>query len=189
MGEIIPDHELFDYECKYRPGMAQEIFPADPGPGVSPRVQERPCGPQVLRLGIFQGGFHSGLGRDAVVPGGQRSPGLDRKLPPPESRQGSGISFPQLCHRLAEMALSGRGHEVWGKGIRFRRSWKVRNPWIVEGFEGCGLTWFESGCLDSAGFLRSTGVERTDVTRQLHSNLLSATPPPLGSSGSSSPMW
>ena len=28
-GEIIPEHEIFDYECKYQPGLAQEIFPAD----------------------------------------------------------------------------------------------------------------------------------------------------------------
>ena len=27
VGEIIPKHELFDYECKYQPGMSQEIFP------------------------------------------------------------------------------------------------------------------------------------------------------------------
>jgi D-alanine-D-alanine ligase len=29
IGEIIPRHEIFDYECKYTPGMSQEIFPAD----------------------------------------------------------------------------------------------------------------------------------------------------------------
>ncbi len=29
VGEIIPSHEIFDYECKYTPGMTQEIFPAD----------------------------------------------------------------------------------------------------------------------------------------------------------------
>ena len=28
VGEIIPRHELFDYECKYTPGMSEEIFPA-----------------------------------------------------------------------------------------------------------------------------------------------------------------
>jgi len=29
VGEIVPRHELFDYECKYTPGMSEEIFPAD----------------------------------------------------------------------------------------------------------------------------------------------------------------
>src|SRR5438477_109769 len=28
VGEIIPKHELFDYECKYTPGMSEEGFPA-----------------------------------------------------------------------------------------------------------------------------------------------------------------
>jgi D-alanine-D-alanine ligase len=28
VGEIRPNHELFDYECKYTPGMTDEIFPA-----------------------------------------------------------------------------------------------------------------------------------------------------------------
>ncbi|MBI4409485.1 MAG: D-alanine--D-alanine ligase, partial [Gemmatimonadetes bacterium] len=28
-GEIIPQHEIFDYESKYQPGGAEEIFPAD----------------------------------------------------------------------------------------------------------------------------------------------------------------
>ena len=29
VGEIIAAHTLFDYECKYQPGLAEEIFPAD----------------------------------------------------------------------------------------------------------------------------------------------------------------
>ena len=28
VGEIIPKHEIYDYECKYTPGMAREEFPA-----------------------------------------------------------------------------------------------------------------------------------------------------------------
>ena len=27
--EIIPDHELYDYECKYSPGMSQYLCPAE----------------------------------------------------------------------------------------------------------------------------------------------------------------
>ncbi|MFN2399777.1 MAG: D-alanine--D-alanine ligase, partial [Gemmatimonadaceae bacterium] len=29
VGEIIPKHEIYDYECKYTAGMAEEVFPAD----------------------------------------------------------------------------------------------------------------------------------------------------------------
>src|SRR5207247_10914315 len=28
VGEIVPKHELFDYETKYTPGMSEETFPA-----------------------------------------------------------------------------------------------------------------------------------------------------------------
>ncbi len=35
VGEIIPRHEIFDYECKYTPGMSQEIFPADLPRGIA----------------------------------------------------------------------------------------------------------------------------------------------------------
>src|SRR3954449_10848130 len=38
VGEIIPRHEIFDYECKYTPGMSQEIFPADLPPAVTARA-------------------------------------------------------------------------------------------------------------------------------------------------------
>jgi D-alanine-D-alanine ligase len=29
VGEIVPEHEFFDYECKYTAGMSREIFPAE----------------------------------------------------------------------------------------------------------------------------------------------------------------
>ena len=40
VGEIIPQHEIFDYECKYQPGMAEEIFPADLPEALARRLQE-----------------------------------------------------------------------------------------------------------------------------------------------------
>ena len=40
VGEIIPKHELFDYECKYMPGMSDEIFPAKLDARVARRFQE-----------------------------------------------------------------------------------------------------------------------------------------------------
>ena len=47
VGEIIPRHEIFDYECKYTPGMSQEIFPADlPGAGDGGMWAARPAGPR-----------------------------------------------------------------------------------------------------------------------------------------------
>ncbi|HSH76239.1 MAG TPA: hypothetical protein VLA09_11190, partial [Longimicrobiales bacterium] len=39
VGEIIPSNELFDYECKYQPGLAEEIFPADLPGDLARKVQ------------------------------------------------------------------------------------------------------------------------------------------------------
>src|SRR2546430_8801589 len=40
VGEIIPKHELFDYECKYTPGMSEEIFPAKLDTTLARQLQE-----------------------------------------------------------------------------------------------------------------------------------------------------
>ena len=107
VGEIIPEHELFDYECKYQPGMAQEIFPADISPGLaaSLRVQAL-LTHETLRL--------RDLSRvDFIVDGSGRHwcleanslPGMTSNSLVPKSARASGISFPELCDRLARMAL------------------------------------------------------------------------------------
>src|SRR6202043_1703356 len=54
VGEIIPKHEIFDYECKYTPGMSQEIFPAALDAGVARQVQElAPTAHRALKLGGY----------------------------------------------------------------------------------------------------------------------------------------
>src|SRR5205823_6775109 len=39
VGEIIPKHEIYDYECKYTPGMAEERFPAELTPAQTREIQ------------------------------------------------------------------------------------------------------------------------------------------------------
>ena len=106
VGEIIPEHELFDYECKYRPGMAQEIFPADLPASITARVQE-------MALAA-----HKALGMrdfsriDFILDGdgvpwcleANALPGLTANSLLPKAALAAGISFPSLCHRVAEMA-------------------------------------------------------------------------------------
>ena len=41
VGEIIPKHEIYDYECKYTAGMATEEFPAKLSPEATETVQEQ----------------------------------------------------------------------------------------------------------------------------------------------------
>jgi len=115
VGEIIPEHELFDYECKYRPGMAREIFPAELPRGVAEQVQaEALAAHQTLRLRDFSRvdfildpeGSTWCLEANAL-------PGLTGNSLLPKAAQAAGISFPSLCNRLAEMAF-GRNSGALG---------------------------------------------------------------------------
>lgn len=111
VGEIIPEHELFDYECKYRPGMAQEIFPADLPKEKALRIQKDALEVhRTLRLRDFsrvdfildEEGTPWCLEANAL-------PGFTGNSLLPKAAGASGITFPQLCHTLAEMAfLRGR---------------------------------------------------------------------------------
>jgi len=106
VGEIIPEHELFDYECKYRPGMAQEIFPADLPEAMASRVREealaahRALGMRDLSRVDFildSDGIPWCLEVNAL-------PGLTANSLLPKAGLAVGLSFPELCHRVAEMA-------------------------------------------------------------------------------------
>ena len=60
VGEIIPKHEIYDYECKYTAGMAEEIFPAPltaeetaDRAGPRPSERSRPSSSADARASIF----------------------------------------------------------------------------------------------------------------------------------------
>jgi D-alanine-D-alanine ligase len=111
VGEIIPDHEMFDYECKYQPGMAREIFPADLRERQALRLQDLAVDVhRVLRLGDFSR-------VDFVVDPRGRPwcleanglPGMTANSLVPKAAQAAGISFPELCDRIATLALTRAG--------------------------------------------------------------------------------
>lgn len=106
VGEIVPEHELFDYECKYRPGMAQEIFPADLPDSAAARVRK-------MALAAHRAlGMRDFSRVDFILDGEgvpwclevNALPGLTANSLLPKAGLAAGISFPELCHRLAEMA-------------------------------------------------------------------------------------
>ena len=110
VGEIIPEREIFDYECKYRPGMAQEIFPADLPPDMARKVQDTALVAHwVLRLRDYSrvdfildgAGVPWFLEANAL-------PGLTANSLLPRAGRAAGVPFSDLCHRLAVMA-AGRG--------------------------------------------------------------------------------
>jgi D-alanine-D-alanine ligase len=107
VGEIIPAHELFDYECKYQPGMAEEIFPADLPQALASHIQELALKVhRILRLREFSR-------VDFVLDGAgvpwcleaNSLPGLTSNSLLPKAARAAGIPFPDLCHRIAMMAV------------------------------------------------------------------------------------
>ncbi|NNM04622.1 MAG: D-alanine--D-alanine ligase [Gemmatimonadetes bacterium] len=108
VGEIIPEHELFDYECKYRDGMAQEIFPADLPVEIAERLQAHALAAhRALRLRDFSR-VDFILGEDGTpwCLEANALPGLTGNSLLPKGARAAGISFPDLCESLANMALA-----------------------------------------------------------------------------------
>lgn len=106
VGEIIPAHELFDYECKYQPGMAQEIFPADISPELAQRVQRLAVQVHnVLRLRDYS--RIDFVVDEAGVPWcleANTAPGMTANSLLPKAARAAGIAFPQLCDWIAGLA-------------------------------------------------------------------------------------
>jgi D-alanine-D-alanine ligase len=108
VGEIIPEHEIFDYECKYRDGMAQEIFPADLPADIVDILQSHALAThRLLRLRDFSRvDFILDEGGNPWCLEANSLPGLTGNSLLPKAARAAGISFPEFCHSLAEMALS-----------------------------------------------------------------------------------
>lgn len=106
VGEIIPKHEIFDYECKYTPGMSEEIFPAD-----LPEAVTREC--QRLGVAVHRALKLSGYSRvDFRLTADGRLfcleantlPGMTATSLLPQSAKAAGIDFATLCDRICRIA-------------------------------------------------------------------------------------
>jgi len=102
VGEIIPKHEIYDYECKYTVGMAEEIFPAQ-------IPSERARDAQDLARRAFQALKLKGCARidfRMTEDGGlycleaNTLPGMTQTSLIPQAAQAAGIDFPTLCERI-----------------------------------------------------------------------------------------
>lgn len=108
VGEIIPRHEIFDYECKYTPGMAVEIFPADLPAGVTSRCQELALAAhRVLKLGGYSRvDFRLAEAGEPMCLEVNTLPGMTATSLLPQSARAAGFSFPDLCERICVAARS-----------------------------------------------------------------------------------
>jgi D-alanine-D-alanine ligase len=112
--EIVPEHEFYDYESKYLPGMSKHIIPA--------RVPEH-VRDECQRLAIEA---HRALGcrgmsrSDTIVAENgavyllevNTIPGMTSTSLLPDAARAAGIEFPELCRRLVGYGLEGRSRRV-----------------------------------------------------------------------------
>ena len=108
VGEIIPRlSEIFDYQSKYQPGGADEIFPADISPELTARFQDLALrAHQALKLRDYsrvdfrldpEGGIWC-LEANTL-------PGMTAQSLLPKAAAAVGMSFPELCTEICRMAL------------------------------------------------------------------------------------
>lgn len=105
--EVVPEHEFYDYESKYVPGMSRHIIPA--------RVSEA-ARAECQRIALAA---HAALGcrgmsrADTIVTADgevyllevNTIPGMTATSLLPDAARAAGIEFPNLCERLVELAL------------------------------------------------------------------------------------
>ena len=109
VGEIIPRHELFDYECKYTPGMCQEIFPAQIPAMVAEEARRLALlAHRALKLrGYSRVDFRLTEDLELFCLEVNTLPGMTATSLMPQSAEAVGIDFPALCERICELALEG----------------------------------------------------------------------------------
>lgn len=111
VGEIVSEHELFDYEAKYQPGLAAEIFPAEVEPEQAATMQRLALEVhRLLRLDDYsrvdflvdQAGVAWCLEANAL-------PGMTAQSLLPRAARAAGLGFPDLCDRIVGLALRRAG--------------------------------------------------------------------------------
>jgi D-alanine-D-alanine ligase len=111
VGEIFPKHEIYDYECKYTPGMAYEKFPAELTAEETARVQDQARKAfRALKLGgCARIDFRMAPNGTFYCLEANTLPGMTQTSLIPQAAAAAGVSFPDLCDRIVQLALAQRG--------------------------------------------------------------------------------
>lgn len=107
VGEIIPKHEIYDYECKYTAGMALEVFPAEITAQQAAAVQEQARWAfRALKLrGYGRIDFRMMENGTFYCLEANTLPGMTELSLIPQAAAAAGVSFPELCERIVQLAL------------------------------------------------------------------------------------
>jgi D-alanine-D-alanine ligase len=105
--EIIAKHELFDYECKYTPGMAEE-FPAELPAALAAALQDAAMrAHRALKLGGYSRiDFRVDASGGIFCLEANTLPGLTPNSLIPKGARAAGISFADLCETICRLALA-----------------------------------------------------------------------------------
>jgi D-alanine-D-alanine ligase len=105
-GEIIPRHEIFDYECKYTPGMSEEVFPADVSAEVAGECSRLALAAHnALKLGGYSRVDFRLTPEGAIFCLEVNTlPGMTATSLLPQAARAAGIEFPELCDRICRIA-------------------------------------------------------------------------------------
>jgi D-alanine-D-alanine ligase len=115
VGEIKPVHEIYDYECKYTAGMAVEEFPAKLSSEQASRVQAQAVAAfkalklkGYARIDFRLSGSEDGGSGEFYCLEANTLPGMTELSLIPQGAAAAGISFPELCERIAVSASNKR---------------------------------------------------------------------------------
>jgi D-alanine-D-alanine ligase len=106
VGEIFPEHEIYDYECKYTAGMAREEFPAKLSADDTRRVQEQAVQAfHALKLrGCARIDFRMTPAGDFYCLEANTLPGMTELSLIPQGAAVAGMEFGALCERIVGLA-------------------------------------------------------------------------------------
>jgi len=114
VGEIIPKHEIYDYECKYTAGMAIEVFPAAITADQWGRAQaEALAAFRALKLsGCARIDFRMTKEGTLYCLEANTLPGMTQLSLIPQAAAAAGIGFAELCERIVGLAMSKASGET-----------------------------------------------------------------------------
>jgi D-alanine-D-alanine ligase len=105
--EIVPEHEYYDYDSKYVPGMSRHIIPArvsDTAREECARMAEEAH--RVLGCrGVSRADMIVAEGGEVFLLEVNTIPGMTSTSLLPDAARAAGIEFPELCSRLVDLAL------------------------------------------------------------------------------------
>ncbi|HYB42854.1 MAG TPA: D-alanine--D-alanine ligase, partial [Candidatus Methylomirabilis sp.] len=109
--EIRSQHEMFDYECKYQPGMAQEICPAPIDPALAAGTQDaaRRAHRALKLAGYSRIDFRVGQDGGLFFLEANTAPGMTGNSLIPKAARAAGMGFPAFAEAVCRQALARRG--------------------------------------------------------------------------------